>query len=155
MTKPTKNELLNMPRGIKITTDSKSKGFKSYIKQSKTTFRSELGLIYNDDINEDLTLHSGLQTEYGTKITKIEKPHYETIWEEHEILDEKEKEYLRAVIKPFRKKVECIFLKRSVRGDYITIELELEYISLPYFKSKTMYRGMKLDKRYTLKELGL
>lgn len=71
-----------------------------------------------------------------------------------EILDEKEKEYLSAVIKPFRDRIEFI-AKRRMFDDYICIGLNDEAISLPYFKKGTMYKGMKLDKKYTLKELGL
>lgn len=73
---------------------------------------------------------------------------------EKEILDEKEKEYLSAVIKPFRDRVKFI-AKRIMFDDYICIGLNDEAISLPYFKKGTMYKGMELYKKYTLKELGL
>lgn len=73
---------------------------------------------------------------------------------EKEILDEKEKEYLSAVIKPFRDRIEFI-AKRRRFDDYICIGLNDEAISLPYFDKGTMYKGMELDKKYTLKELGL
>lgn len=73
---------------------------------------------------------------------------------EKEILDEKEKEYLSAVIKPFRDRIEFI-AKRTMFNDYIRIGLNDEVISLPYFDKGTMYKGMELDKKYTLKELGL
>ena len=73
---------------------------------------------------------------------------------EKEILDEKEKEYLSAVIKPFRDRIEFI-AKRRMFDDYICIGLNDEAISLPYFKKGTMYKGMELYKEYTLKELGL
>lgn len=79
-----------------------------------------------------------------------------------QILEEKEKEYLSAVIKPFRNSVVAIVK----RGDYgcdnyscIRIIVEqngnLEWISLPIFKTKTMYKDMEIDKDYTLEELGL
>ena len=64
---------------------------------------------------------------------------------EKEILDEKEKEYLSAVIRPFKDRIEFI-AKRKMFD---------EAISLPYFKKGTMYKGMELYKEYTLKELGL
>lgn len=78
------------------------------------------------------------------------------------ILDEKEKEYLSNVIKP--KDIInrlCYIAKRqgsfgiSADMEYINIGLDDEYFSLPYFKKGTMYRGMELDKKYTLEELGL
>ena len=76
-----------------------------------------------------------------------------------EILDKEEKEYLSAVIKPFRKRIKYIsktYEEYYVRF-YIKIELNNEEIfSLPYFEEdEIMYKGMELDKEYTLKELGL
>ena len=75
------------------------------------------------------------------------------------ILDEKEKEYLSAVIKPFRKNVECIekIKTYSVGKEYISITMKKYYDSceLPVFKKGTMYKGMETDKAYTLEELGL
>lgn len=38
---------------------------------------------------------------------------------------------------------------------YIHIDLGNDDIALPFFKKETMYKGMKADKEYTLKELGL
>lgn len=73
---------------------------------------------------------------------------------ENEILDEEEKEYLSAVIRPFKDRIEFI-AKRRMFDDYICIGLNDEAISLPYFKKGTMYKGMELYKEYTLKELGL
>lgn len=87
-----------------------------------------------------------------------------------DILDKEEKEYLSAVIKPFRKKF--VNIKKEVRTFgltkvderlyyYLTIRIESkthvlsdEYIDLPYFK-EDMYKGMEVDKCYTLEELGL
>lgn len=67
------------------------------------------------------------------------------------MLDETEKRYLSNVIKPFRDKVKAIekvsYLKIYIKEDEPTI--------LPYFEKGTMYKGMKENKEYTLKELGL
>lgn len=74
---------------------------------------------------------------------------------EKEILDEEEKEYLSAVIKPFRDKIEYIE-KHGVDKEYIDICIRNDSrITFPYFKSGTMYKGMELNKKYTLEELGL
>lgn len=74
---------------------------------------------------------------------------------EKEILDEEEKEYLSAVIKPFRYKIEYI-AKHGVNKEYIDICIRNDSkIIFPYFKSGTMYKGMELNKKYTLEELGL
>ena len=80
-----------------------------------------------------------------------------------DILDEKEKEYLRAVIKPFRGRVTEITKKTtgdiSAMYEFITIKYEdvvkTGYICLPYFKENFIYKGMVRYKKYTLEELGL
>ena len=74
---------------------------------------------------------------------------------EKDILDEVEKEYLRAVIKPFRNRVKGIFLNVIGSKAYIIIELKNEYLLLPNFKLGTMYKCMEIHKVYTLEELGL
>ena len=82
-------------------------------------------------------------------------------YKEH-ILDEVEKEYLKAVIKPFKKHVKTIMKAKQVATLYaITIDIEEKYnyetfLQFPPFeKSSEMYKGMELGKEYTLKELGL
>ncbi len=75
---------------------------------------------------------------------------------EKEILDDAEKEYLRAVIRPFRNKIVSISKEDCCNEDcFINIELENDALIFPYFKKETMYKGMELEKQYTLKELGL
>lgn len=89
-------------------------------------------------------------------------------WEEYkeDILNEKEKEYLSAVIKPFKDRIVYIrkvavdkctrFISIKVKGCDYEEEDNPEYICLPYFKECTMYyKNMKTDKNYTLGELGL
>lgn len=73
---------------------------------------------------------------------------------EKEILDEEEKEYLSAVIKPFKDRIEYIKKVEDI-GEYIAIYLKNERLPFPYFDKGTMYKGMELNKKYTLKELGL
>lgn len=77
------------------------------------------------------------------------------------ILNEKEKEYLSAVIKPFRDRIISIRKYRYNKDEYIGMyvnyyaETDSEMITLPVFKEGTIYKGMKLKKDYTLEELGL
>ena len=73
------------------------------------------------------------------------------------ILDDVEKAYLSAVIKPFRKDVayikKCIF---SMNTYYVQISTKTnENINLPNFREKSMYAGMKENRQYTLEELVL
>lgn len=80
------------------------------------------------------------------EIIKIPKP----------ILDDKEKEYLSNVIKPFRDKVISISKKSANYGEFIDIVIdEAEDIYLPYFKPGKMYQGIVVNREYTLEELGL
>lgn len=74
-----------------------------------------------------------------------------------QILDDVEKRYLKGVIRPFKDKVLYI-AKRSImdrRKEHIYIDLTDDVITLPCFMKGTMYKGMKTDKEYTPKELGL
>lgn len=73
-----------------------------------------------------------------------------------EILDDIEKEYLRAVIKPFRDRVKYIKKNDYMIYEFISINIKNEcLIIFPKFKKGTMYKGMEVDKKYTLEELGL
>ena len=86
-----------------------------------------------------------------------------TKWLEEEyvpnILTDKEKAYLSAVIKPFRKDVEWIEkIERYYGGNeyiHITVKRYEDCCELPTFKKGTMYKGMEANKAYTLEELGL
>lgn len=80
------------------------------------------------------------------EIIKLPKP----------ILTDKEKEYLGAVIKPFRKRIEFIAkYELKEEKEYIDISLDYDMIDLPIFKKGTMYKGMEVGKRYTLEDLGV
>ena len=84
-----------------------------------------------------------------------------TKWLEEEykpnILEEKEKEYLAAVIKPFREKVKYIQKCFDLGNEaYIYIYVKkCGSMIFPTFRRGTMYKGMEVNKRYTLEELGL
>ena len=79
-----------------------------------------------------------------------------TLYSRKEILDEKEKEYLSKVIAPFRDKVLGIRKISTFKSEYISIDIARECeIPFPYFEKNTMYKGMELNKKYTLKELGI
>lgn len=85
-------------------------------------------------------------------------------------LTDQEREYLKAVIKPFRDRVCFIQKLKTTNSDnqFIFIRVKrydceedepestkYEDIDLPYFKANTMYKNMKGNKKYSLKELGL
>lgn len=76
------------------------------------------------------------------------------------ILEEDEREYLAAVIRPFKKHV-CTVCKKYVQScsglsyEYIVVKISTERWGFPKFVEGTMYKGMELDKEYSLEELGL
>lgn len=74
------------------------------------------------------------------------------------ILDDVEKKYLSAVIKPFRSRVK--YIRKCISHDEFEQRIQIVFYNgyftyLPYFKANTMYKGMETDKDYTLKELVL
>lgn len=74
------------------------------------------------------------------------------------ILDDIEKEYLSAVVKPFRKRIKSI--KKTghpSNSAFISIAMDkCEHIFLPVFELNSgMYQRMEINKEYTLKDLGL
>ena len=72
------------------------------------------------------------------------------------ILDEAERRYLSAVIRPFRDRVMAITKVNDIESDYIIIFMDSnENICLPDFQTGTMYKGMKKGHDYTPEELGL
>ena len=83
---------------------------------------------------------------------------FKWLCEEYEetILDNAEIEYLSAVIKPFKGDVDYICKRLNHGGYYIAIVSNgSDVMKLPYFPNNEMYKGMELDRRYKLRELGL
>lgn len=84
-----------------------------------------------------------------------------------DVLDEKEKKYLKSIIRPFKDRVVSIEKKKNINSEgtfyYITIATKsvvndniIEITALPYFNMESkMYEGMELNKEYILKELKL
>lgn len=109
--------------------------------------------LYNVEGLEKVDKFTGVRFyQFGKCICEIE---YKI--EKKEILDEIEKEYLRAVIKPFRNRVKCI-IKGNFGSSKEFIRVDFNdngTFFLPPFKAKKMYKGMENSKKYTLEELGL
>lgn len=98
---------------------------------------------------------------YSTMLQHLLTGQYEIIKIPMPILDDKEKEYLSNVIKPFRDKVKAITKYMAYSGnEVIKIKIKQnaideDFINLPVLKKGTMYKGMEIAKEYTLKELEL
>lgn len=87
----------------------------------------------------------------------LDQEHVETI------LDEAERAYLSAVIKPFRERV--WYIRKAVANDIDTYKCSYYILirfndggsdmNFPAFHEPDMYKGMKFGKTYSLEELGL
>lgn len=124
---------------------------------SKGFLVDNFGAISLTYFTEDMKDIDG-EEEYD--IVEVERPvKYETVFEiKEEILDEVEKRYLTEVIRPFRKRIQFIQKKKETTeiNPYIRIVCEdNDNLVFPYITDNSMYKGMEVNKKYTLKELGL
>lgn len=74
------------------------------------------------------------------------------------ILTNEEKEYLKVVLKPFKNDVLYICKTKPLpnnKKEFIRIELKNDSMIFPNFTENTIYKGMKINKKYTLKDLDL
>lgn len=82
------------------------------------------------------------------------------------ILTDEEREYLRAVIKPFRSRTSWVIktnLKTDENLEYLYVHIRevdtrsdaINGFGFPFFEKGTMYKGMEANKKYTLEELEL
>lgn len=142
----TYGDLKKAPIGTKVTFENDV----ILVKTTEKRLESKLDVMNIENLKN-------LKDDYYGKIIKIEEPTYKTVYKcKEEILDEAEKRYLRGVIRPFRDKVIYICKTDNSNGkEYINVDLDHDALLLPDFKSNTMYKGMKLEKKYTLEELGL
>lgn len=76
--KITKDELLKMPIGTKITTDAEEEFRRVLVKSGEKHFENEECSLGDYSINEDLSLSD---REFGTRIVKIEEPEYKTVYD--------------------------------------------------------------------------
>lgn len=74
------------------------------------------------------------------------------------VLDDVEREYLSATIKPFRKMIAYIVKAQDFDDGKQCIRIILQNgdgMHFPYLDDDAMYKGMEVNKEYSLKELGL
>lgn len=126
------------------------------------------GIIISIDNESDINYEGGwYENRYNVKYCNSRRT-WNTIVEIekiNEILDEKEKEYLNNIIKPFKNSVVYITKMRDNRCKEVYEYIKICYIDivsssnyfilLPSFKEKTMYKNMIIDKEYNLMELNL
>lgn len=142
--------------------------YKDFMKKSNQFTKSDLKdnhIVVNKKGNKQVwgnkdksLFNNDLTSKTNDKKTIVEVYEFDKlVWKrEEQILDEVEKKYLGDVVRPFRDRVRNIVKIDGVVGIYISIRIKGEAsIDLPYLKNKNMYKGMEVDKEYTLKELGL
>lgn len=136
-------KLLGLKFGEKFNIKGVNCDFKYFLSKNGLHYEYENNIYKSSTVSLDSILLGKYQ------IIKLPKP----------ILDEKEKEYLSAVITPFRNKVICIYKQTSVDCEDERIEIAFNDhsidMSFPYFKKDAMYKGMETYKEYSLEELGL
>ena len=116
---------------------------------------TERGFLYWSNTDKRWCNTSGIPDKLLTgehNIVKLPKP----------VLTDAEKEYLGNIIKPFRDRIICIKKYEDPQDEYLGIHLKYyanetdsETIVFPSFGKRTMYKGMEVEKEYTLEELGL
>lgn len=129
------------------------KGLKDIILQKgdRVYFWNDTEILVEEDETFSITDYS--------IVTKVERPtQYKTIYEApKQILDKEEKEYLEAVIRPFRNRQ--IYITKISRVDdpsaFIQIKVNCGNINLPLFDKGTMYKRMELNRAYLIDELDL
>lgn len=128
-------------------------------------YKKELGKIFYEGVRNQVAIYAKVKTNCDSNIcTKYGQTFIDDILDwmakpyKEPILDDVEREYLSAVIKPFRNKIDTIskFQTWDDSSQYIYIGMkDRRWSNLPCFPKGTMYKGMKAGKHYTLKELGL
>ena len=138
----------------------------SYIKESggSMTELKDIVLKKGDIVvfknkTEKLIMNEDVIAPQYFNIFEIKRPvKYKVIYEApKQILDKEEKEYLENVIRPFKEYKQIIKKVIGFYTQYITIDLvtQSDTIHIPIMESGMKFRGMELNKEYTLKELGL
>lgn len=130
------------------------KNIEKYKNQIINAYHADLGCCVHSDI---------LHLDCDGNCSECKKYVVEWLTEEYSepILDDVERKYLSAIIKPFKNYVTGII---KVKDDYekdkyfiriIVKKSTYEYLNFPWFEENTMDKGMKENKKYTLEELGL
>lgn len=132
--------------GVEIGEEFKISEFDEYIFEfSKTGMLCQV--FPSLELGLDITLIDILKGKYN--IVKISKS----------VLTDKEKAYLSSVIRPFRGDVEsiCKCENRSDKKEWIGIRFKSTLCEMyfPEYPAGTMYRGMVLNRKYSIEELEL
>ena len=128
-------------------------------------YKGEIECCYDNErankYSKPYCLSKAIKEVYIDRCKDKSIPVLEWLCEEYKepILDETERKYLSAVVKPFRNRTEVIakLLDCGEKREYIAVGCNTiqDSFSLPSFEKGTMYKCMELNKQYTLEELGI
>ena len=142
----------------------------SYMKDVAKLLGVELGEEFKVDLDGVVYRKNFYFTEYSLFAVGDDTPavgvlnnilngEYKVIKLPKSVLTDEEKEYLSTVLKPFRNEIEYIYKCSTYRGEKEYIAISFKKITrdmfFPEYPTGTMYKGMMLNKEYSLDELGL
>lgn len=127
------------------------KNIEKYKNQIINAYHVDLSCCVHSDI---------LNLPCNSNCIECKKSVVEWLTEEYKepLLDNAEKEYLSAAIKPFRKMIAYIVKAQDFDDGKQCIRIILQNgdgMHFPYLDDDAMYKGMEVNKKYSLEELGL
>lgn len=138
-----------------------TKKIKPYTKIRRKDWAQSTYICYNliDEIYKGDTLFTDSKHFYIPRVEDLTADDWE-LYEEKPLLTKEEKEYLEAVLKPFKDQINYIEVCYGKGYNYyLAIVFNEEYkvnnFNLPQFKPHNIYDGLYLARRYSLKDLGL
>ena len=122
-----------------------------YLYMSKP-YKSEIRGVFDTKIDDVSSFEECFSDNIFSNVTWENSP---IQFRNDEPLTPKEREYLKFVFKPFASNI--MYVQKILSGDneYIVASIYEDSIVFPYFAKGTMYKGMKPEKKYRLKELGI
>ena len=138
----------------------------SHMKEVAKILGVEIGEKFKIELNGTVHSRNFFLTDYGLfvigeadrkpeALNQLLNGEYKVIKIPKQILTEKEKEYLSAVVKPFRDEVKHISKNQYDGEEWIQIWTKSGLALLPHFTEGAMYKGMEIGKEYSLKELSI
>lgn len=128
-------------------------------------YKKELGKIFYEGCFNPAAMFAKIKTNYDSNIrSSCGQTYADDILDwmakpfKGPILDEVEREYLKAVIRPFRKMIAYIVKAQDFDDGKQCIRIILQNgdgMHFPYLDDDEMYKGMEVNKDYSLEELGL
>lgn len=128
-------------------------------------YKKELKEIYTFNYNNPRGVIKKIEERFGCQIKLKSGEHLtDSILEwmsqpyKEPILNDTEREYLAATIKPFRKMIAYIVKAQDFDDGKQCIRIILQNgdgMHFPYLDDDAMYKGMEVNKEYSLEELGL